>query len=363
MGDMYPRFTVAAVQVASVFFDREKTIDKAVRFIEEAADKKAVIIGFPELFVPGHLGAWYYAKKANPLPAQGAMFIELVKNSVKVPSPATDRLCAAARKARAYVIIGISEADPLYNGTLYLSQLFISDKGEILGVHRKLVPTNIEKLVYTSGDGSFLNVYDTPYGKISAMNCGEHAHSLYKYALLAMGTQIHVAAWPSFPSWSSFPAHLSKEGQQDSIDFRVRQFAHEGKIVVISSSGITDAQNIAFCCDSEQEQKSIVPNSGGSSSIVGSKGEYLAGPLYEGEGVVTAEVSLEDGLPGKQMHNVLGHYTRWDVLSLNFNRERVSPFKNVPLQTERTEDLRSELSQLRDEVRELSQKLDRVTKK
>ncbi|MFH0913797.1 MAG: carbon-nitrogen hydrolase family protein [Chloroflexota bacterium] len=362
MGDTYPRFKIAAVQAASVFFDREKTVDKAVRFIEEAADKGAVIIGFPELFIPGHPGAWYYAKKSNPLPAQGALFTELVKNSVKIPSPATERLCRAARQAHAYVVTGMSEADALYPGTLYIAQLFISDQGEILGVHRKLVPTNVEKLIYTGGDGSFLNVYDTPYGKISAMNCGEHAHSLYKYALLAMGTQIHIAAWPSFPNWSSFPAHLSKEGQQDSIDFRVRQFAHEGKIFVISSCGVTDAQNIAFCCDTQKERESIVENSGGASSIIGSKGEHLAGPLYEGEGVLVAEVSLEEALPGKQMHNVLGHYTRWDVLSLNFNRERMSPFKNAPPPDEKSVDFRSELREIRQEIRELREKWDKLGK-
>ena len=205
MGDIYPRFTIASVQAASVFHDRDRTVDKAVRLIEEAADHGAVVIGFPELFIPGHPGAWYYAKRSNPLPSQGAMFQEYVKNSVKIPSPATDRLCQAAKKARAYVVIGLAEADPVFPGTLYLSQLFLSDTGDIMGVHRKLVPTNVEKLVFTGGDGSYLNVYDTPYGKISAMNCGEHAHDLYKYALLAMGTQIHIAAWPSFPVWHPIP--------------------------------------------------------------------------------------------------------------------------------------------------------------
>ncbi len=363
MAETYPRFTVAAVQAAPVLFDQEKTVGKAVRFIEEAGDKGAVIIGFPEAFIPGHPGAWYYAKKSNPLPAQGAMFTEIVKNGVKVPSPATDRLCAAARKAHAYVIMGIAEADTLFPGTLYISQLFISDKGEIIGVHRKLVPTNVEKLVFTGGDGSYLNVYDTPYGKISAMNCGEHAHDLYKYALLAMGTQIHIAAWPSFPAWPSYPAHQTKKGQQDSIDFRVRQFAHQGKIFVVSSCAIIDEQNIAFCCDTQEDKDKAVANSGGGSSIIGPEGEHLSGPVYDGEAVLTAEISLEDALPGKQLHNVLGHYTRWDVLSLNFNRERLSPFKNVPSPETSSLDVYHELQESRKEISEIKELLEGLIKR
>jgi len=286
------------------------------------------------------------------------MFIEVVKNAVQVPSPATDRLCAAAKKAHAFIVMGVSEADPLFPGTLYMSQIFISEKGEIMGVHRKLVTTNIEKLIYTAGDGSYLNVYDTPYGKLSALNCGEHAHSLYKYALLAMGTQIHVASWPSFPKWSSHPSDRSVKAQADSVAFRVRQFAHEGKIFVINSCAIIDEQNIAFCSDTEEGKASLVPNSGGGSAIIGPGGEYLAGPLNEGQGVLTAEISLEDALPGKQTHNVLGHYTRWDVLSLNFNRERLSPFKEISSRERDCLSVSSELDKIRKEISEITKKLD-----
>ena len=319
MGDSYPRITVAAVQAASFFFDRDKTLEKGLRCIEEAAEKGAVIIGFPELFIAGHPGLWYMAKKTNPLTVQGKLFKELVKNAVKIPGPEVNRLCAAAKQARAHVVIGMSEADELYPGTLYMSQLVISDKGNVLGVHRKLVVTNVEKLIYSQGDGSHLNVYDTPYGKLSALQCGEHAMSLAKYAVLAMGAQIHVASWPSFPR------NINSEGQRDSVEFRARQFAHEGKIFVINSCGVTDRQNIEACCDTQAEKDNIVTEGGGT-SIIGPNGQYLAGPLYEGEAVLTAEISLEDALPGKMKHNVLGHYSRWDVLNLNFNREKLSPF-------------------------------------
>ena len=354
MGDIFPRFTVAAVQAASVFFDRDKTIDKAIRFIEEAADRGAVIIGFPELFACGHPHIWYTAKKSNPLRRQGKMFVEVVKNAIRVPSPETDRLCTAARKAHSYVVMGVTEIDALFPGTLYNSQLLISDAGQILGVHRKMVPTTLEKLVYSGGDGSYLNVYETPYGRLSAMVCGEHAHSLYKYALLAMGTQIHVAGWPPFPD------HLFDQKSRDSVDFRVRQFAHEGKIFVISACGVVDDQNIGFCCETQGEKDDILANSSGGSSIIGPNGEYLAGPMSGGEGVLTAEISLEEAIPGKQVHNVLGHYTRWDVLSLNFNRERLSPFRNRQPAEIRSEDLAADLKETGKQLAEFRKTLAKI---
>ena len=355
MGDTYPRFIIAAIQAAPVYLDRDKSVDKAVRLIEEAADKGAVIIGFPELFIAGDPILWHNAKKSNPLPAQGPMFKQLVKNGVKVPSPTTERLCMAAKKAHAYVVIGICEVDTIFPGTVYISALFISDNGEILGVHRKLVPTVSEKLVFSSGDGSHFNVYDSPYGKISALNCGENTHSLYKYAALAMGAQIHVAGWPAFPA-NIFPKSL-----QESVDFRVRTFAHEGKIFIMNSCGIADEQNIAACCDTQEEKDNIIANTGGGSFIAGPNGEYLAGPIYEGEAVLTAEISLEDALPGKQTHNVLGHYTRWDVFSLNFNRDRLTPFKSTTESS--SADLLLELRKDNEKISEISKKLDSMTGK
>jgi aliphatic nitrilase len=351
MGDTYPRFTVAAVQASSVIFDRDKSMDKAVRLIEEAADKGAVIIGFPELFIAGHLGMWYTFKKSNPMRTERELFVELVKNGVKVPSPETDRLCAAAKKAHAYVVMGINEVDTLYPGNIYMAQLFISDEGEIMGVHRKLVATGVEKLHYSRGDGSNFKVYDTRYGKLSAMGCGEHLNSLFKLALLGMGTQIHIAQWPSF---GMYP---------DIIDCNVRQFAFEGKIFIINTLGITDKQNVAVYYDTPEEADNFVGTTGGGSSIIGPDGQHLVGPVHNIETIVTAEISLEDALPHKMEINLLGHYTRWDILSLNFNREKLSLLKDIASTRSSSVDLSSELQEVKGKIREISERLDRLTEK
>jgi len=342
-----PKFTVAAVQASSVIFDKDKSMDKAVRLIEEAADKGAVIIGFPELFIPGHLGMWYVSRKTNPMRLERKLYVELLKNGIKVPSLEVDRLCAAAKKAHAYVVMGINEVDNLYSGTMYMSQLFISDTGELMAVHRKLVATGIEKLFYTTGDGSYFDVIDTRYGKISAMSCGEHFNSLFKLALLGMGTQIHIAGWPSF---GFYP---------DPIDFNVRQFAYEGKIFVINSLGVTDKQNMEVYSEDPGEAENFAGTKGGGSSIIGPNGEYLAGPVRDIETIVTAEISLEDILPNKMEVNLLGHYTRWDILSLNFNRERRSLIKNVPTGTSSV-NLSPDLQAVKEKIQEISGKLDSI---
>jgi aliphatic nitrilase len=351
MGDTYPRFTVAAVQASSVIFDRDKTMDKAVRLIEEAADKGAVIIGFPELFISGHLGMWYGKKESNPMRIERELFTELNKNGVRVPSPETDRLCAAAKKAHAYVVMGVNEIDTLYSGNMYMSQLFISDTGELMGVHRKLVATGVEKMFYTRGDGSYLNVYDTRYGKISAMGCGEHLNSLFKLALMGMGTQIHVAGWPSF---GIYP---------DLIDINARQFAGEGRIFVINCLGVTDKQNLEVYYDTPEEAENFVGTKGGGSSIIGPTGDYLVGPVHDIETIVTAEISLEDALPHKMELNLLGHYTRWDILSLNFNRARLSLLNDTLVTKSSSTGSTSELQGIKDEIRKISERLDRLTEK
>lgn len=355
MRDTYPKFTVAAVQAASVLFDRDKSIDKAIRLIEEAADKGAAIIAFPEVFVAGHMGLWYKGRKLNPFDRVHEVFKEIYENGVRVPSPETDRLCNAAKKANAFVFIGINEIDPLFPATVYMSQLCISDKGEIVGVHRKMMPTVYEKFVYSPGDGSYLRVFDSPYGKVSCLTCGEHNHSLFKYALISMGAQIHVAGWPPFPN------DIFNDVQREATNYRLRQFAKEGQLFVLNCCGINDKQNIDASLDTQEDKDRVVENTGGGTSIIDPSGSFVAGPVHEGEVVLTAEISLEDAYFGKTQFNVLGDYGRWDVLSLNFNRQKLSPFGNLISPEYNSREPSVELQETRKALNEMNQKLDLLT--
>jgi len=157
MGDTYPKFKAAAIQAAPVFLNREATLEKAGQLIREAGQKGAELIAFPEVYIPAYP---YWNRLDNPYRGR-KYFVELVKNAVENPSAATERLCQYARQANAYVVMGINEKVPETLGTLYNTNVLIDRKGKILGAHRKLMATFIEKITWGGGDGHTLKVYDT----------------------------------------------------------------------------------------------------------------------------------------------------------------------------------------------------------
>src|SRR4030042_552794 len=199
MGDRYPKFKAAAVQAAPVFMEREASVDKACTLIETAGKEGAKLIALPEVYIPAY-PYWVWLMGIE----QGLVYCaDLYKNSVDVPSAATTSLGAAARKANAYVVIGVNERD---NKSLYNTLLFFDDEGNLMGKHRKFKATHAEKIIWGDGDGSPHRVYETKIGRLSGLICGEHTMALPGYTLAAMGEQIHIAAWVGFatagiPAW------------------------------------------------------------------------------------------------------------------------------------------------------------------
>jgi nitrilase len=211
-------FVVAAVQASPVYLDRDATVAKGVRLIEEAADNGAKLVAFPETWIPGY-PAWIFGAAEWDEPRSKRVFARLQRNAVQVPSAATEALCAAARRTGAHLVVGIHEQDSDFSlGTIYNSLLFISDRGEILGVHRKLMPTHAERILWGQGDGSTLHVVDTPLGRLGGLICWEHWMPLARFAMHAKGEQIHVAAWPEVPDIH----HLAS-----------RHYAFEGRCYVV----------------------------------------------------------------------------------------------------------------------------------
>lgn len=312
-----PALKVAAVQAAPVYLDREATVDKACKLIAEAGENGAKIIAFPETYVAGY-PYYYLSASTNPLKEHGKWFARVFKSAVEVPGPSTEKLCEAARKAGAWVVMGINEKDAM--GTLYNSQLFIDSQGNVLGVHRKLIPTLCEKLLYARGDGSQLRLYNTEWGEMGGLICGEHTSSLTKFALLGRGEKIHVASWPAFHQ-DIFPKY-----QNETVLFRIRQHAHEGKVFVISASGHFSAEMAEVLCGTDEDRRRNRAG-GGCSAIVGVNGEFLGGPLIDEEGIVYAEINLEDRIEASLTQDVLGHSSRFDVLSLNFNETKQAPIR------------------------------------
>jgi nitrilase len=295
-----------------VFLDREATLEKACRLIAEAADEGARLIVFPEAFVPGY-PIWLWAANDGGQPnLEGDAFARLYAGAVEVPG-ATAALGRAARAAGAVVAIGVTEREADYSrGTLYNTLLIFDADGELILRHRKLMPTYKERTVWGQGDGSSLAVRETPAGRLGGLICWENLMPLARYALYAQGEQIHLA--PTADCSDAWQATL-------------RHLAYEGRVFVIACCQVLSRAALG----DDPAAAGFPPDAGwlmrGGSAIVAPGGDgYLAGPLYDQEGIVYADVDLDQVARAKHSLDVAGHYARPDVFELRVNRDPRPPF-------------------------------------
>jgi nitrilase len=301
-------FKVAAVQASPVFLDREATIDKACDLIATAGGEGARLVVFPEAFIPAYPD-WVWAIPPGEEGVLNELYAELLSNSVTIPSDATDRLCRAARLANAYVVMGMSERNVEASGaSLYNTLLYIDARGEILGKHRKLVPTGGERLVWAQGDGSTLQVYDTPLGKLGGLICWENYMPLARYSMYAWGTQIYVAAtWDRGQPWLSTLRHIAKEGRVYVI----------GCCIAMRKDDIPDRYTMKQKFYAEADEWINI----GDSAIVNPEGQFIAGPVRKQEEILYAEVDPRMVQGPKWMLDVAGHYARPDVFQLTVHTD------------------------------------------
>lgn len=315
MNDSFLKFKAAAVQAAPVFLDKKATLEKACHLINEAGQNGAKLIVFPEAYIPT------YPYWTSDLTARWVyVWRELFQNAVEIPSADTDIICEAARKADAYVVMGLNERDSVYQGTLYNTALFIDRTGKIIGKHRKLVPTFHERLYWGRGDGSGIKVFPTEYGRLGGLICYEHQMTLLKYAMFAKGEQIHCALWPG---WPGRPRYNLK----NQVDAACRQYAFEGQVFVIAANAYITENQVP---DDFPYKKSTHWQSFGGSGIISPLGEYIAGPEYDKETIVYAEIDMGLIPLAKATVDTMGHYARWDIFSLNLNEEPQVPCKPMP---------------------------------
>ena len=296
-------FKVAVVQATPIFLDRAATLDKACELIAFAGREGARLIDFPEAFIPAYPD-WVWTVPPGQDDLLDELYAELLANAVTIPSDATQQLCHAAKQAGAYVVMGMSERNVEASGaSLYNTLLYIDDQGHILGKHRKLVPTGGERLVWAQGDGSTLQVYDTPFGKLGGLICWENYMPLARYAMYAWGTQIYVAAtWDRGQPWLSTLRHIAKEGRVYVL----------GCSIVMRKDDIPDrfAFKQRFYADAN-EWINV-----GDSAIVNPDGFFIAGPVRHKEDILYAEIDPRQMRGPKWMLDVAGHYARPDVFEL-----------------------------------------------
>lgn len=305
---------VAAAQVKPVFLDRKATIAKGVEIILEAGRNGAKLVAFPETWVPCY-PLWIYGAAGWDDPVSKRVYKQLQENSVAVPSESTDRICEAAKEAGVTVVMGINERDADFSrGTLYNSLLYVSAEGKILGVRRKLMPTHAEKLLWGQGDGSDLQVYDTPIGRVGGAICWEHWMPLNRFAMHSLGEQIHVAAWPEVPELH----HLAS-----------RHYAFEGRCFVICVGSYLRLEDVP----SDFPLRSVLADAGqfgddpdellpGGSGVIGPDGNWVVGPISGREEIIYADIDLS--LIGEEQFafDSVGHYNRPDVFQVSIDRRK-----------------------------------------
>ena len=286
------------------------TAKKSASLIREAAHHGASIVAFPEVFIPGYP---YWNWLTDPL-SGSEWFERLVRAAILVPGPELDVVRRAARQAGIHVVIGVNERSPISLGTIYNTMVFIGPDGTVLGRHRKLVPTWAEKLTWAGGDGSSLKVYQTEIGPLGGLACGENTNTLARFALLAQGELVHVA------SYIALPVAPPDYDMAEAIKLRAMAHSFEGKLFTIVSCSTISTQIVsAMEAVVPDARKRLERKSAAFSGIIGPDGRIVGAPLIDEEGIVYADVDLGKCVAPKQMHDIVGHYNRFDVFKFAVN--------------------------------------------
>ncbi len=293
---------VACVQAEPVILDLERTLDKLEDRAAEAARNGAGLVVFPETFVPVYPSSrWAKAFAGWQNAGAKETFARMAQNSVAVGGPSEQRLAACARELGIWLVTGVNEVEPERPGTIYNALLYHAPDGALVLHHRKLVPTNHERLVWGQGDGRGLTAVETGFGRIGGLVCWENYMPLARFALYEAGVEIYVASTADdSDEWQSTLVHI----------------ARESRAYVVSPSAFQRASSYPddFPLASEIEGADVLGRGG--SAILAPDGSYLAGPLYDEEGILYAELDPSRLLAERQRFDPVGHYHRPDVLRL-----------------------------------------------
>jgi nitrilase len=326
-----PVVKAAAVHASPVFLDLQATVDKTCSLISEAARNGAQLIAFPESFIPA-FPVW----SALRAPIYNHdLFCQLAENSLMVPGPEINRVCAAAREFGVIVSLGINERTDSSVGCIFNSNLLIGAEGTVLNHHRKLVPTFYEKLTWAPGDGAGLRVCDTDSGKIGMLICGENTNPLARYTMMAQGEQIHISTYP--PVWPTHgPENSGNYDLAHAIRLRAGAHSFEAKAFNVVSSGFMDKAMFEFLSGVHPDAARILESSPRSvSMITGPSGETIGDTLRDEEGILYQDLDLAKCVEPKQFHDVSGGYNRFDIFKLSVDRSANRPVTFKPSSVDR----------------------------
>ena len=304
--------TVAVVQAPPVLLHRAATIAKVVASIEEAAAAGAALIVFPEAYVPGYPTWIWRLRPGGDMGLSSELHARLRENAVDLGRGDLQPIQDAAARHRATVVIGIHEIDRVFSGTtLFNTVVVIGPDGATLNRHRKLMPTNPERMVWGMGDGAGLRVVDTPAGRLGALICWESYMPLARYALYAQDIEIYVApTWDAGESWIATLRHIAKEAGCWVI----------GTATALQGSDLPD--------DFPERDKLFKREewiNDGDAVVVKPMGAIAAGPHNRQKGILYAEIEPEAARRARRSLDICGHYSRPDVFAFSVNRKPLNP--------------------------------------
>ncbi len=302
----------SVVQAAPVPFEREKTLEKVRALSADAAKRGSQLVIFPEAFVSAYpKGLDFGARVGMRKPEGREDFRRYFDSAVDVPGPAVEYLGRVARENGIHLVIGVIERD---GGTLYCTILTFRPNGDYLGKHRKLMPTALERLVWGFGDGSTMPVFHTEIGILGSVICWENYMPALRMAMYNKGIQLYCAPTADDrPTWPSTMQHV----------------AMEGRCFVLSCNQYTTRGDFPENYDAIQGADPATVISRGGSCIVNPLGQFLAGPDFDGENILTAELDMDDIVRGKYDFDVTGHYARPDIFKLLVNEASTKAVETV----------------------------------
>ena len=294
-----PIVRAAVVQAAPVIFDTPRTIEKLVELTEHAAAQRANIVVFPEAFVGGYpKGLDFGARLGMRSPEGREDFRRYYESAIAVPGPEAEQIADAARQNRIHLVVGVIERD---GGTLYCTALMYGPDGSLLGKHRKLMPTALERLVWGFGDGSTIPVVESAVGRIGSVICWENYMPLLRMAMYAQGVELYCA--PTVDD-------------RDTWLPTMRTIALEGRCFVLSACQYLTRADCPPAYNAIQGDDPATVLIRGGSCIIDPLGNVLVEPSFEGETIRMAELDRRAIARGKYDLDVVGHYARPDLFHL-----------------------------------------------
>lgn len=306
---------IAIIQESPVLLDRTRTLDKAVQLAGQAAAAGAELVVFPEAYISGYPSWVWRLRPGGDWGTSEALHSRLLDSAVDIDAGDLKPLCDCARKNKISIVCGMNERDgKLSQATVYNSVVVIGPDGTLLNCHRKLMPTNPERMVWGFGDGSGLKVVDTPAGRVGTLLCWENYMPLARYALYSQGVELYIApTYDSGDDWLGTMQHIAREGRCWVICSGV----------ALTYSDIPDDfpdKDALFPADEEW----INP---GDSAVIAPGGKMVAGPMRKEKGILYAEVDAASVGIAKRDLDITGHYSRPDIFTLTVNTQPQSPIK------------------------------------